>query len=151
MHESRGVDLNSRALKKSGYKCWAELSEESYDDPELNEQLKKTGVYVIISDRSFRRLHGETDILYIGQSGGSSRGKGRHMIDRLSDYLYPTASAPQDMRIHNSMKTLRERENATLFALYKQLSRNRCSAEEKELLRRFEEEHIELPPWNRQG
>ncbi len=117
---------------------------------EKPKSLLATGIYVLTVENRFPRLRGETDILYIGQSGGAKRGKGRHIRERLVDYCRGAEKAPQDKRIHDTLQELPP-HLGKVVVLYKPLPREDCLRVEKELLEQFRSEHLEPPPLNNQS
>jgi len=151
--------MDSKSLTQIGFKRFGEFNYECIKDK--NSTINFPGVYVFILNRSFSRLQGKTDILYIGQSGGRSP-RGRPIIERMNDYLRAYKSAPQDKRIGDSLNMIKTKvrigrilKNPLLknkvYIFYKKLSPDQCKKEESDLLKKYSEDHIELPPLNRQS
>lgn len=149
--------MNSNYLKEEGFSKICEFSPEKI--LESKYALNSSGIYCLVLNNKFDRLKGKTDILYIGQSGGRN---GRTIFERLRDYVRAYESAPQDKRIFESIlkiKTTKKRIGSLLhlkvfdrkvFIFTKKVSNKEdCFKTESELLSRFFEDHIELPPFNR--
>lgn len=117
-----------------------------------HSELCTTGLYVFVLSRRFDRLLGTTDILYIGQSGGKTDGKGRSIVKRIYDYVHSYASAPNDRKMNESLKLIESKLEQKVRLFYKQIKKKEsCREEEKDLLVRFRKDHIELPPLNSQS
>ncbi len=136
-------------LSERGFKEYGEFLLRAFRN-EGAESLRVTGIYVLAVEKRFCRLRGDTDILYIGQSGGAKRGKGRYMRERLGDYCIGSASAPQDKKVHDTLQQL-PRNVGKVVVLYKPQPREDCLKAEKELLEEFRSEHLELPSLNDQS
>lgn len=140
--------MDSKKLLKGGFKLFGEFNLLDFKNNPNRELLKITGVYALCLKEKFNRLLESTDILYIGQSGGA--GKGRFVLERLTDYCKGALSAPQDKRIHDSLKRLLDLKKVVNL-LYKPLSKEECKEVESGLLKEFYNDHLELPPFNRQA
>jgi len=104
------------------------------------------GVYVIRWHESFKRFIGETDIAYIGcatSKGGRRKGLNR----RLNGYL---TTSQRRLTSYRVMKRVEEIGNFEIAYIVCD-SDNGAIEKESDLLRIFEREHAELPPFNRQG
>ncbi|OGF15816.1 hypothetical protein A3D54_01190 [Candidatus Falkowbacteria bacterium RIFCSPHIGHO2_02_FULL_45_15] len=143
-------NMDSYYLSKNIFNKYESFDLNNFKKDKLSECLRCTGVYVLILNKEFGRLIGSTDILYIGQSGGAKNGKGRFIYERLNDYRVGSKNAPQDKRIHDTIeKLILKGDKVILF--YKKIDKEKCKIIESELLRQFFEEHLELPPLNRQS
>lgn len=126
--------MNSQDLTKYGFYVWIPLSEIAIS----KEAPSEPGVYILRLKRSFGRLVGNSDILYIGSTTDINHrllknfigGKGGKTTQRIHYYLI-------EMGYLNNVEV-----SWKLTSDYKSL--------EKELLRIYEKDHHELPPWNRQ-
>jgi len=85
--------------------------------------------------RHFGRLHGESDILYIGSTEAK-----RGLRQRLRQYLYPGPTQWTNKRVNELAKKY-EMEVAWYPC-------DEASDLEHQLLRRYLEQHDELPPLN---
>ena len=84
----------------------------------------------------FGRLRGESDLLFIGAT--------RRLRDKLQGYLEPRHHAREGIRLHEFL-SLRGYGPAVQLGYRPS---DYPTQEERELLRRYEQEHHELPPWN---
>lgn len=128
--------MNSSDLLK--FDKWIQL--DSLLDPQFQDKVPyESGIYVFRLDRIFGRLLGESDILYIGSNEG-----GGTINDRLiKNYLKGTGGRTT-RRIHHY---LFRKDYVKKVSVCWIITRN--FQFEKELLERYEEQHDELPPWNR--
>ena len=101
-------------------------------------------VYVLLHERPFGRLRGESAILYIGCTGELG---GPSDCCRLRIYRYPNGSHAREIR-NRSQLLLDDGVTVSLRWMH-QTSREDASALEAQLLQRYEAEHGELPPFNR--
>ncbi len=126
--------MDSHTLHPYGFKKWYKLT-----DIRSGKIVppSKPGVYVLRLEHSFGRLKGESDILYIGSTDNIQHriienylgGRGGKTTQRIYYYIF-------------RRKYLESIEISWVISnCPKQL--------EKELLKKYEEEHHELPPWNR--
>ncbi len=126
--------MDSDTLCKYGFKNWYRLRDIS--SGEITPP-SESGVYVLRLNRSFGRLKGESDILYIGSTSDIYQrivenyleGRGGKTTQRIRYYIF-------------------DREYLELIEISWVTSINPKQLEE-ELLKKYEEEHHELPPWNR--
>jgi len=150
--------MDSKFLIKNGFKRFGEFNYEHIKNK--GSEINFSGIYAFVLDRTFSRLNGKTDILYIGQSGGRSL-RGRPIIERMDDYLRAYKSAPQDKRIGDSLNKIKTKVrigrilknpllNNRVYIFYKKFNPDQCKREESSLLKEYSEDHIELPPLNRQ-
>jgi len=88
-------------------------------------------------------MRGESDIAYIGKAGNKDGIK-----RRISQYYYPG----HDNRTSLRMKEVHLVEHSDLVLGYRVVTgKEAAETAERELLRRFKEEHGELPPFNKTG
>lgn len=123
--------MNSTDLKKFGFKNWYYFKE--IDESEIRN---KCGIYIIKLNKIFGRLKGESDILYIGHT---TNFKTRF----FKNYLNGTGGITTQ-RIHQYLikkKYINKTMISWIFTKNYDL--------EGELRDKYEEEHHELPPWNR--
>jgi hypothetical protein len=103
-----------------------------------------SGTYLIVLDSPFQRLSGSSDILYIG----STENLGGNENSRLRSYNYPSPRSPEE-RVNEQINKLLDRGNTVFFCLCQSSPMGMSAPEHEEhLLKRFREEHWELPPWN---
>lgn len=96
------------------------------------------GVYFLRlkSGKTFPRINGETDIVYIGSSKNLKR--------RFNQYCNPGSTQWTNRKVKRFVK---EYGHDSEF-FWKKTSSDRIKIEEHNLLRRFEQEHHEKPPLN---
>ena len=128
--------MHSRDLAQ--FSKWVRF--DTYLGPRFTEDIPcRSGVYVFRLDRSFGRLVGESDILYIG-----SNARGGTLYDRfMKNYLRGTGGRTT-RRIHGYLFNrgyIGKAEVSWIATEDVQL--------EKDLLEQYEEQHHEIPPWNR--
>lgn len=100
-----------------------------WPQPALSQLPAAPGVYVFRLHRSFGRINGESDILYIGKSGKSIRSRLKcHPFNRTS------------MRILGLIEV----------AWKACASGAEANVLESRLIGRYQRKHLELPPFNRQ-
>lgn len=129
--------MDSKDLLNYGFSSWILFSKlaKSKSIP------KKPGVYVFRLNRRFGRLKGESDILYVGHTENLEhrfidnyyRGKGGKTTKRIHFYLVNKGYTDH---VDVSWKLTNDKQTA--------------KAIEEELRRKYELDHDELPPWNRQ-
>jgi hypothetical protein len=101
-------------------------------EEEVLKVPKLSGIYKIQVDFNFQRLHGETNLVYIGKAHNLRRrlltfitGKGRNAINRFKNL---------------------EQAGFKLYFSYQPCDNPKIL--ESEELNKFEKEHLELPPLN---
>ncbi|MHA1410264.1 MAG: hypothetical protein ACTSQY_08185 [Candidatus Odinarchaeia archaeon] len=125
--------MDSSQLTNSGFVNWYPFNRQTIKNaPAMN------GVYVIrmFDGQSFGRVKGESDIVYIGKA---KRKNGLKV--RVADYFRKSSRTTTEFRINRF---------ANKFDL--DISWQICQKPEDlemTLLKRYEEEHYELPPLNR--
>ena len=103
--------------------------------------------YLVVLDHSIPRLNDSSDILYIGYTENLGGENGR-----LWNYRYATEGNGNDFRIREYARRLVERGDSVSLRLCEQPPDGYSSHQyEGNLLKKFREEHWELPPWNSQG
>ena len=106
-----------------------------------NDALKilprRIGVYIFRNKNGvFGRLHGESDILYIGSTTNTIR-------QRINQYLHPGPTQSTNIRINKMLEKYRVEVNWILTDAPRRL--------ESTLLQRYITIHDELPPFNYQS
>ena len=101
-------------------------------------------VYALLHERPFGRLRGESAILYIGCTGELGGPSDRC---RLRIYRYPNGAHAREIR--NRTRRLEDDGVAVSLAWTNLPSREDAWALEANLLRKYQAEHGELPPFNR--
>jgi hypothetical protein len=101
----------------------------------------KPGVYIfrLIQGATLARLKGNSDIIYIG----STRKGRRTLRDRLKDHLSPRGVGYRLKRVINEVGSVE-----VAWRVFD--THEGAQACERQLLKRFEKDHIELPPLNHQ-
>jgi len=97
----------------------------------------KKGLYVLRLNERFGRLKGSSDILYIGWS--------ENLRHRLWDNYKTGTGGGTTQRVHNYLK---KKDYSERVEIGWEVGVPRDK--EKRLLKQYEQEHHELPPWNRQ-
>ncbi|PIX31729.1 hypothetical protein COZ60_02940 [Candidatus Bathyarchaeota archaeon CG_4_8_14_3_um_filter_42_8] len=126
--------MDSRQVSQicKGVSEWHPFNEET-----VKSAPKQSGIYIfrMAQSKCFERLKGETDILYIGSTEGKHGLRGR-----LQQYLHPGPTQWTNKRIHAMAKKY-DMEIAWCLC-------GEASNLELQLLRRYFEDHDELPPLN---
>jgi hypothetical protein len=106
---------------------------------------EKPGVYIfrLIRTPTLARLKGHSDIIYIG----STKKGERTLRDRLKDHLRPRGDK-RDLGYR--LKRVTDEAGSVEVAWRVFDSHDSAQECERQLLKRFEKDHIELPPLNRQ-
>lgn len=100
-------------------------------------------VYALLHEKPFGRLRGESPILYIGCTGELG---GMSDRCRLRIYRYPNGAHAQEIR--NRTRRLEDDGVAVSLAWTNLPSREDAWTLEANLLRKYQAEHGELPPFN---
>lgn len=127
--------MNSAQLGQKGFSLWYPFNEQS-----IKNAPKRWGAYVIrtTGGKSFGRLRGKSDILYIG----STKNK-RGLNQRLTQFLNPGPTQWTSQRINKFIKKYPVEVAWRISDEPRNL--------ESELLQQYFKEHEELPPLNRAG
>jgi hypothetical protein len=129
-----GANTDSRQVSQicKGILEWYPFNEES-----LKSVPKQYGIYIfrMAQGKCFRRLKGESDIFYIGSAEGN-----RGLRGRLQQYLRPGPTEWTNKRIH---VTAKKYDMEITWCVC-----GEASNLELQLLRRYFEDHDELPPLN---
>ena len=145
----RSKCTNSEDLEMWGFSEWHRLS---FDNEEklLKKLPLKTGIYAIKSDKPFGGFIENSDIVYIG----SSREKKRGIRGRISQYFHPGPTQKTAKRINE--KIIEYPNEFKISFLVKKVKKakkvkksNQVLSFENKLLTEYEEDHGELPPFNR--
>jgi len=137
--------LDSKSITDLKSATWYSFSRSN--EEELMKVISHLpGVYVIRRNEHFDRLVGITDIVYIGRAT-TGKGKRKGLHRRIRGYLHTTP------RRRTSYRVMYWTEKLGGFEIAFIICNTDDEAIEKEifLLRNFEKEHAELPPFNRQG
>lgn len=125
--------MMSGDLISHGFSSWKRLSKLT-----RRELPEESGVYVFRLDKTFGRLVGESDVLYIGST--------KNLRNRLWRNYIKGRGGKTTKRIHYYLMKLRylDRVEVSWVKLgdYESL--------EEKLREEYEKDHHELPPWNRQ-
>jgi hypothetical protein len=123
----------SKDLINYGFSSWKQFSKlKEGDIPE------EPGVYVLRLDKTFGRLVGESDILYMGST--------ENLRKRLWGNYIKGRGGKTTKRIHYYLISLGYLDRVEVSWVK---SGDYKSLEEK-LREEYEKDHHELPPWNRQ-
>ena len=127
--------MDSKVLEEYGFTRWYGMVEISKNK---NIVPPQAGVYIFRLKWSFGRLRERSDILYIGSS--------ENLYDRIVWNYLERHGGKTTQRIHNYLFKkgyLKDVEVSWVIT-------NSYNELESKLLGIYEEEHHELPPWNRQ-
>jgi len=102
------------------------------------------GVYIFFLSKEINRLRGKTDILYIGVATSGLR-------NRINRYLNPDKKQKTNFRIKKFFEKLLSGGESINLLFIECCNKEEAKKLEDELLKKFEEDHWELPPFNRQG
>jgi hypothetical protein len=138
-HLERRVNMTSHELADEGFDTWYAFSLQT--EQQVLEALPDdaTGVYVIRDKRKFGRYRGESDIVYVGCAPKQDLKK------RISLYFRGHETQLTNKRIHDRLKLIDSLEISCLPC-----AGAKAESIERELLRRYEDAHLELPPFNEQ-
>jgi len=130
--------MDSKELEKRyGIKFWCKLSDDLND---LKQKIpKEPWVYAFRLNRYLEMLKGKSDILYIGSS--------KDLQKRIIKNYLKGVGGQTTKRIHNC---LIERKYKNFIEVGLKSTKDYKNLEKK-LLDKFEKDHDQLPPWNRQG
>lgn len=112
------------------------------------------GLYAAVLGRPFSRLSGETGILRIGQAGrqvATTKGLVRRATLRARWRSYWQFPVLNDRDVRDVLRALLHNgENIEIAYMVSDGPVEELRQRERELLRRFFDDHLELPPLNRQ-
>jgi len=129
--------MDSGELKNYGVKLWYKLSD---DLGNLKQKIpKEPGVYVFKLNRYLEKVKGKSDILYIGSS--------KNLQKRIINNYLKGNGGLTTKRIHNY---LIKRNYINFVEVGWEITKNYKNLEKK-LRNKFDKDHDQLPPWNRQG
>ena len=132
--------MNSRQLGSRGFRGWYGLGQDDREEL-LKSVPRKKGVYAMKYQTQFGRFRGKSDLLYIGSSVEKKRG----LRGRIASYFHPGKTQKTSQRIHDLLQDTPGVNISFLAAPKVKDPRKR----EKELRKEYQNEHGELPPWNR--
>lgn len=134
--------MNSCDLDREGFGEWCQWLRFALEAREeaLAQVPHLPGVYVVRYCRMFGRFKGESDIVYIGSGKGTGGLKAR-----LKQYFSPGHRQSTNIRIRNLLGESSEFE----FSIRRTATSDDARALEVELLKRYLQDHKELPPGNR--
>jgi hypothetical protein len=140
--------MDSDSLAKHGFGAWYEFVSEPWDYGrerlcgEASRQAPAApGVYAFRRCQRFARLNGDTDLIYIGHG---------YVLDRLMKYASLRYKVPDKATTETRLAEY-SLSVALQVAWVAQPSKPDAKNLEGELLRLYAEEHLECPPFNRQG
>ncbi len=123
--------MDSQRLVAEGFGVWCSFRSEVFRQAPL-----EAGVYAIRRSSQIQLLKGESDIVYIGSAANA---QGLQM--RLRQYWHPGPTQYTNQRIREQALSI------PLAVAWKVVPDP--LVQEKDLLRRFEREHGQIPPLNR--
>ena len=131
-------------LRALGFLEWHNFNLTSRDELRANLPVKD-GVYVIRDRREFGRFIKTSDIVYIGSAEGTLK-------DRISKYFSSDKTRSTNVRINSWLKRY-DSFQISWIVLENQANENQleeqCRSYERSLLLKYEQDHGELPPFNR--
>ncbi len=132
--------MNSNDLTLIGVKGWFDFS--LGGEKELLRQLPDSkGIYIIKFKSTQSRTNGTSDIAYIGKAG--NQGGIRH---RIRQYYHPGWDNKTSLRMK---KEIQDNPNL-LLGFITTSDKENAAILESQLLIQFEDEHKEMPPFNKQ-
>ena len=126
--------MNSKELEKYGFREWINFS-----DVSKSKIPESPGVYILRLYKQFRRLNGYSDILYIGSTANLRR--------RIYRNYIKSQGGLTTQRIHRYLFSKGYLDKVEISWIISE----KYKETETLLLKNYEDEHHELPPWNRQG
>lgn len=131
MHLMDQTKLKSADLPE--FKKWVDFADLPDDVP------KSPGYYIfrLKGEETFKRISGETDIIYIGSS--------KNLRNRMNSYLHPGKTTYTNIKINRFVK---HHKHEVEVAWVEESEADNARSYEGSLLNRFEAAHHELPPLN---
>jgi len=125
-------------LRSEGFVEWRDFNFNAKDEL-LNALPPKNGVYVIRDRKEFGRFIKTSDIVYVGSTPKNT------LKDRIKKYFNPEARQDTNVRINAWLKRY-----DSFQISWKELENGTVNNElETKLLNWYEQDHGELPPFNR--
>lgn len=142
--------MNSKSLKELEQVIWHPFKR-SAEEKLMNVAPHLPGIYIIRCTRTLERLLGNTDIVYIGcATYGEGKNKRKGLNRRIYEYLHTTKQRQKRNTCFRIMKWI-EKLDEFEIAFIPYDDDFEVTQRELFLLHMFENEHAELPPFNRQG
>ena len=133
--------MNSAKLAEFGFANWNDLS--LAGEKSLLASLPRSlGVYVIRDTTEFGRYRGKSDLVYIGSATGKDG-----LRKRIRFYFHPGPTQATSQRIHRMLNIVETLQIAWILSN----SAADATSLEKQLLAKYSDQHLELPPFNRQA
>jgi len=133
--------VTTTTLQADGFLFWAKFNRKS--KPELMESLPLAyGVYVVRKSSPIKRVHGESDIIYVGSACNQNGLKGR-----IRQYFSPGPTQPTNKRI---LALVAESDEYELGWCRMPLKSDALGLEQR-ILERYLTDHGERPPENKKG
>lgn len=134
--------MMSNEFHQPKWSPWYPLKKLTFEENIEKNIPNDKGIYIIKEENSVERVKGKSDIIYIGQ------GKLKDRLYAILGYFYGKSN--EKNWPHTAKKEifrLLSEEKKNLFVSY-HITRT-CKNLEKELLHRYEKDHIELSPLNK--
>lgn len=133
--------MDSSVLERMAFGSWCSFGAVS-ESRVLRELPESPGVYAVLLPHAEERRIGSSDIAYVGKATN------RHGLrGRVRQYFHPGPTQSTNIQMK---ARLVERECALRIGFAVSISASAAARLESDLLIRFEGEHGELPPFNRQ-
>jgi len=129
--------MDSCSLIRYGFLKWYRLLDIKYGSVDIPSS---PGVYVFRLDRCFGRLQGSSDILYIGHA--------KNLCERILENHLRGKGGKTTKRIHYYLCKMNYLEYVEVSWITTDSVKDSIGME-KLLLKEYEKDHHELPPWNR--
>jgi len=132
----------SKEIKQSKWQGWLPLNKGNRITVKNIERVPKKlrGVYIIKQNKAFRRIKGESDIIYIGQ------GKVQDRLWAITGCFFKEGKNWHHTAKEEIYRLIREENKRLKFAFY---ITKKCKMLEDKFLKKYEKDHIELPPLNK--
>ena len=134
--------LVEKGFKEVGYWILEDDELQFYDCRKILPE--KPGLYCFVSPIAVPRLCGCSDILYIGETD--------NLLRRICEnYKSPSNGQKTNIRVNDRMKKLLSYVKFVKIYVYigEKLNKKELQEKQEELLKKYEEDHMELPPFNR--
>lgn len=128
--------MNSKYLLQSGFSGSVRLKIEG--EQNFEKIPIKAAVYALVYQKLFRRLKGNSDIIYIGSTFNR-----RGLRKRIRQFLHPGPTQTTSIRVNALI-----REIGSVAVYWRLMNKRNVRKKEKSLLKKYYNDHRELPPLN---
>jgi len=140
----------SKDFKLPSWRKWIKLTDKKKIIEEntalvQNETHRKKGVYVVRVSKSIERVKGKSDIVYIGR--GNLHQRVRRLLKLFPERVTVNTKNQKVLFARTGLLSIVSHLNTDVWITYK--ITDRYIQLEKDLLQKYRDDHIELPPLNR--